>query len=64
MGKKTFKNQSDNDIKNMEKDPSLYEKFKIEAAKELGLFEKVKLLGWEMLTAQETGKIGALMKKK
>jgi len=39
------------------------EKLKIEAAMELGLWEKVQLLGWDKLTAQETGKIGALVKK-
>jgi small acid-soluble spore protein F (minor alpha/beta-type SASP) len=39
------------------------EKLKIEAAIELGLWEKVQLLGWDKLTAQETGKIGALVKK-
>jgi small acid-soluble spore protein F (minor alpha/beta-type SASP) len=39
------------------------EKLKMEAAMELGLLEKVQLLGWHELTAQETGKIGALVKK-
>ena len=39
------------------------EKLKIEAARELGLFKKVQLYGWDKLTAQETGKIGALVKK-
>lgn len=39
------------------------EKLKIEAAIKLGLLEKVQLLGWDELTAQETGKIGALVKK-
>ena len=39
------------------------EKLKIEAAIELGLLDKVQLLGWDELTAQETGKIGALVKK-
>jgi len=39
------------------------EKLKIEAAMELGLLEKAQLLGWDKLTAQETGKIGALVKK-
>ncbi|HHW04082.1 MAG TPA: small, acid-soluble spore protein, alpha/beta type [Thermoanaerobacterales bacterium] len=40
------------------------EKLKVEAARELGLFDKARHLGWDMLTAQETGKIGALVKKK
>ncbi|AEE91144.1 conserved protein of unknown function [Tepidanaerobacter acetatoxydans Re1] len=42
---------------------NLTEKLKIEAAMELGLLEKAQLLGWDKLTAQETGKIGALVKK-
>lgn len=40
------------------------EKLKVEAAKELGLWDKAKLLGWDKLTAHETGKIGALVKKR
>lgn len=40
------------------------ERLKIEAAKELGLLEKVKKIGWSNLTAQETGKIGAIVKKR
>ena len=40
------------------------EDLKIEVAKELGLFDKAKQLGWDKLTAQETGKIGALVKKR
>ena len=43
--------------------PHPNEKLKIEAAMELGLLEKAKLVGWDGLTAQETGKIGALVKK-
>lgn len=40
------------------------DKLKIEAAKELGLFDKVKKVGWSNLSAQETGRIGAFVKKK
>lgn len=40
------------------------DKFKFEAAKELGLLDKVKKVGWPNLSAQETGKIGAIVKKK
>lgn len=49
----------------VKKNKSLHpnEKLKIEAAIELGLLEKAELLGWDGLTAQETGKIGALVKK-
>ncbi len=48
--------------KNSEQSPN--EIFKIEAAAELGLLERAKLYGWDTLTAQETGKLGALTKKK
>jgi hypothetical protein len=37
---------------------------KLEAAEELGLLEKVKKVGWSKLSAQETGKIGSIVKKK
>jgi len=47
--------------KKQQMDPN--EKLKIEAAMELGLWKKAKLYGWDKLTAQETGKIGALVKK-
>lgn len=40
------------------------ERFKTEAAQELGLFQKVRQFGWDKLTAQETGRIGAIVKKK
>lgn len=50
--------------KNITKPQNPNEKLKIEATKELGLFNKVKKFGWDMLTAQETGKIGAVVKKK
>jgi Small, acid-soluble spore proteins, alpha/beta type. len=40
------------------------EKLKLEAAKELGLLEKAYKVGWSNLTAQETGKIGAIVKKR
>ncbi len=40
------------------------ESLKYEVMKELGLFEKVKKLGWKSLTAKETGRIGGLVTKK
>ncbi|HHW58251.1 MAG TPA: small, acid-soluble spore protein, alpha/beta type [Clostridia bacterium] len=40
------------------------EVLKLEAAEELGLLEKVKKVGWSNLSAQETGKIGYIVKKK
>jgi hypothetical protein len=40
------------------------EKLKYEIAKELGLYDKVKELGWKSLTAKETGRIGGIITKK
>lgn len=37
---------------------------KLEIAKEIGLMEKVRELGWGGLTAKETGRIGGLMTAK
>lgn len=37
------------------------ERMKYEIARELGLFEKVQAVGWQGLTARETGKIGGLL---
>ncbi len=37
---------------------------KLEIAKEIGLMDKVKELGWGGLTAKETGRIGGLMTAK
>lgn len=40
------------------------EKIKYEIAEELGLLDKVKMAGWKSLSAQETGRIGGLMRKR
>lgn len=40
------------------------DKFKIEVAKELGLWDKVKQLGWAGLSAAETGQVGGNMTRK
>ncbi len=37
---------------------------KLEIAKEIGLMDKVRELGWGGLTAKETGRIGGLMTAK
>ena len=37
------------------------EQMKYEIAQELGLFEKVKAVGWKGLSSRETGKIGGLL---
>jgi len=37
---------------------------KLEIAKELGLMDKVEVLGWGGLTAKETGRIGGIMTAK
>jgi small acid-soluble spore protein F (minor alpha/beta-type SASP) len=66
MGEKQSKldnlTKHQNSAKNSDQSPN--EIFKIEAAAELGLLERAKLYGWDTLTAQETGKLGALIKKK
>lgn len=38
--------------------------YKLEAAEELNLTEKVKEVGWGGLTAEETGKIGGYITRK
>jgi small acid-soluble spore protein F (minor alpha/beta-type SASP) len=40
------------------------DKFKIEVAKELGLWSKIKEVGWAGLSAAETGQIGGYMTRK
>jgi len=40
------------------------DKFKIEVAKELGLWDKVKHVGWAGLSAAETGQVGGYMTRK
>lgn len=50
--------------KKSKKPPTVIDKFKIEVAKELGLWPKVKELGWGGLSAAETGQIGGYMTRK
>lgn len=38
--------------------------FKIEIAKELGLWEKIEHFGWAELTAEESGRIGGIMRSR
>ncbi|WP_427339737.1 small, acid-soluble spore protein, alpha/beta type [Caloranaerobacter sp. DY30410] len=40
---------------------TLEDKLKYEIAKELGLLEKIKKVGWAGLTAKETGRIGGMI---
>lgn len=40
------------------------DKFKIKVAKELGLWNKVKAVGWAGLSAAETGQVGGYMTRK
>lgn len=42
---------------------SQQEKRKYEIARELGLLDKVRSVGWAGLSAKETGRIGGLMHK-
>lgn len=48
----------------MKKEPTPHEIFKIEVAKELGLWEKIQQYGWAELTAEESGRIGGIMTRK
>lgn len=49
----------------MSKDKDLkVDTLKYEVAKELGLMEKIKEVGWAGLTPKETGKIGGIMASK
>jgi hypothetical protein len=63
LGKIIYEQNLEEGEENME-DRFLIEIFKWEAAEELGLLEKVKTVGWSNLSAQETGKIGVLVKRK
>ena len=40
------------------------ERMKYEIARELGLLERVREVGWAGLTAKETGRIGGLMARR
>lgn len=40
------------------------EQMKVEIADELGLGDKVKEMGWENLTARETGRVGGVMSRR
>lgn len=53
--------KSNKELSEMEK---LREKIKYEIAEELGLKDKVDILGWGGLTAEETGRIGGIMTRK
>lgn len=47
--------------KKKKKVETLEDKLKYEIAKELGLLEKIKEVGWAGLTAKETGRIGGMI---
>ena len=44
--------------------PTEQEKMKYEAAEELGLMNRLLKVGWGGLTAEETGRVGALVARK
>lgn len=46
------------------KEPTPYERVKLQVAEELGLSEKVRVVGWAGLTAAETGRIGGLITRR
>ncbi|TCO71472.1 small, acid-soluble spore protein, alpha/beta type [Marinisporobacter balticus] len=52
------KNSEKNKKKKIE---TIEDQWKYEIAKDLGLLEKVEILGWGGLTAKETGRIGGLI---
>jgi len=47
--------------KKKEKIETPEDRMKIEIAKELGLMDKIKEIGWGGLTAKESGRIGGIM---
>lgn len=49
---------------NAKKLPTPDDILKIEIAKELGLYEKIRQDGWKSLSAKESGRIGGLMTKR
>lgn len=46
------------------KDAAQQELLKLEIARELGLWEKIKKNGWAELTAKESGMIGGIMTRR
>jgi Small, acid-soluble spore proteins, alpha/beta type. len=40
------------------------EQLKLEIAKELGLYEKIREHGWKSLSPKETGRIGGLLSRR
>lgn len=50
--------------KELNEKEKMREEIKYEIARELGLEEKVKTLGWGGLTAVETGRIGGIMTRR
>ena len=56
-----YKNKYKNEYLTKEQKEKLkeeYEKFKLETAKEIGLFDKVISSGWKSLTSKESGALG------
>lgn len=67
MYKNKYKNEYDNKHLTKEQKDKLkeeYEKFKLETAKEIGLFDKVISSGWKSLTSKESGALGGKMAAK
>ena len=60
MGKKVYSIKSKK--KGKKHDP--LEDLKLEIAAEIGLLDKVKIVGWSGLSAAESGRIGGLMTKR
>lgn len=61
MYKNKYKSEYNNNCLTKEQKDKLkeeYEKFKLETAKEIGLFDKVISSGWKSLTSKESGALG------
>lgn len=46
------------------KDPTPLDRLKLQIAEELGLAEKVRVEGWAMLTAAESGRLGGILNRR
>lgn len=46
------------------KQPTQEEQFKLEVAAELGLLDKVKKVGWDSLSAEESGRLGGIITRR
>lgn len=50
--------------KQKKKEPTPLDRLKLQIAEELGLAEKVRVQGWGMLTAAESGRLGGILNRR